>query len=59
MELTEAQKELVYAALMAYGNKLSAIAKEIPNEMEIADNITDRAKEAWNLAKKIVIQEGW
>ena len=59
MELTEEQKELVYAALMAYGNKLSNIAKDIPNEMEIADGITDRAKEAWNLAKKIVIHEGW
>ena len=59
MELTEEQKELVYAALMAYGNKLSNIAKDIPNEMEIADGITDRAKEAWNLAKKMVIQEGW
>ena len=45
--------DLMYAACMAYGNKLSEIAKEIPNEPQIADLLSKKAKESWNMAIKI------
>ena len=45
--------DLMYAACMAYGNKLSVMAKEIPNEPKIMELLTDRAKESWNMAVKI------
>ena len=39
---------------MNYGDKLAEIKKSIPNEGEIVlDNLADRAKESWNLARKI------
>lgn len=52
MFLTTEQKQLIYAALMSYGNKLSDTAKEIPNEITITDMITDKAKQSWNLDGK-------
>ena len=46
--------QLLYAACMSYGDKLSEIKKNIPNENEIIlDGLTDRAKDSWNLARKI------
>lgn len=36
---------------MSYGNKLSKIIKSIPNEE--TDKLADRAKDSWNLARKI------
>lgn len=54
MNFTSEQKQLLYAALISYGNKLSDIAKEIPNEIEITDMITDKAKQSWNLAREII-----
>lgn len=54
MYFTSEQKQLLYAALISYGNKLSDIAKEIPNEIEITDMITDKAKQSWNLAREII-----
>ena len=45
--------DLMYAACMAYGNKLSMMAKELPNESNIMKLLTDRAKESWNMAVKI------
>lgn len=45
--------DLMYAACMAYGNKLSEIAKEIPNEPKIADLLSKKAKESWNMAIRI------
>lgn len=54
MFLTTEQKQLIYAALMSYGNKLSDTAKEIPNEITITDMITDKAKQSWNLAREII-----
>lgn len=46
--------QLIYAACISYGDKLAEIKKSIPNEKEIIlDELTDRAKESWNLAKKI------
>lgn len=47
------ETELIYAALMAYGNKLCDITSQIPNEMDITKTMTDRAKAAWNLAQRI------
>lgn len=54
MYFTSEQKQLLYAALISYGNKLSDIAKEIPNEIEITNMITDKAKQSWNLAREII-----
>ena len=45
--------DLMYASCMAYGNKLFEIAREIPNESQIMELLTDRAKESWNMAEKI------
>lgn len=54
MNFTSEQKQLLYAALISYGNKLSDIAKEIPNEIKITDMITDKATQSWNLAREII-----
>lgn len=54
MEFTQEELQLLYAACMSYGDKLSQILKSIPNEGEIVlDKISDRAKDSWNLAGKI------
>ena len=54
LEFTQEELQLLYAACMSYGDKLSEIKKSIPNEGEIVlDNLADRAKDSWNLAKKI------
>jgi len=54
MEFTQEELQLLYAACMSYGDKLSQILKSIPNEGEIVlDNLSDRAKESWNLTRKI------
>ena len=54
MYFTAEQKQLLYAALMSYGNKLSDMAKEIPNETVITDMMTDKAKQSWDLAREII-----
>ena len=33
--------------------KLSMMAKELPNEPKIADLLSKKAKESWNMAEKI------
>lgn len=53
-QFTDDELQLIYAALMAYGNKLSDMAKEIPNETEVVDKMTDRAKDSWMLARRII-----
>lgn len=51
---TQEELQLLYAACMSYGDKLSQILKSIPNEGEIVlDKLSDRAKDSWNLAVKI------
>lgn len=45
---------LLYAACMAYGNKLSDMAKEIPNESKVVELLSKKAKESWDMAVKIV-----
>lgn len=51
MRFTQEELQLLYAACMSYGDKLSEIIKSIPNEE--TDKLADRAKDSWNLAKKI------
>ncbi len=53
MDFTQNELQLLYAACMSYGDKLSEIIKSIPNEVETTDGLSDRAKESWNLARKI------
>lgn len=54
MEFTQEELQLLYAACMSYGDKLSQILKSIPNEEEIVlDRLSDRTKDSWNLARKI------
>ena len=51
---TQEELQLIYAACMSYGDKLAEIKKSIPNEDDsILDNLADRAKGSWNLAKKV------
>ena len=54
MYFTTKQKQLLYAALMSYGDKLSDMTKEIPNEIEITNMIMDKARQSWDLAIKII-----
>jgi len=53
MDFIQTELQLLYAACMSYGDKLSDIAKSIPNEIETISNLSDRAKDSWNLARKI------
>lgn len=54
INFTQEELQLLYAACMSYGDKLSQVLKSIPNEGEIVlDRLSDRAKESWNLARKI------
>lgn len=48
---TQEELQLLYAACMSYGDKLSEIVKSIPNED--TNKLADRAKESWNMARKI------
>lgn len=46
--------QLLYAACMGYGDKLSGIIKSIPNEGgDIVNGLSGKAKDSWNLARKI------
>lgn len=51
MKFTQEELQLLYAACMSYGDKLSEIIKSIPNEE--TNGLSDRAKDSWNLARKI------
>lgn len=51
IRFTQEELQLLYAACMSYGDKLSEIIKSIPNEK--TDSLSDRAKDSWNLARKI------
>ncbi len=54
MDFTQNELQLLYAACMSYGDKLSGIIKSIPNEGEnIVNGLSDRVKDSWNLARKI------
>lgn len=51
VSFTKQELQLLYAACMSYGNKLSEIVKSIPNEK--TGKLSDRANDSWNLARKI------
>lgn len=54
LDFTQEELRLLYAACMSYGDKLSEIKKSIPNENGIVlDELADRAKDSWKLARKI------
>lgn len=54
MEFSQEELQLLYAACMSYGDKLSQVLKSIPNEEEIViERLSDKAKDSWNLARKI------
>lgn len=54
LQFTSDELQLLYAACMSYGDKLSQILKSIPNEGEVVlDRLSDRAKDSWDLARKI------
>lgn len=59
INFTHEELQLLYAACMSYGNKLSEIVKSIPNEpfaingLGHMHGLADRAKDSWNLARKI------
>lgn len=54
VNFTQEELQLIYAACMSYGDKLSQVLKSIPNEGEIIlDRLSDRAKDSWNLARKL------
>lgn len=54
MEFTQEELQLLYATCMSYGDKLSQVLKSIPNEGEtVLDKLSGRAKDSWNLARKI------
>lgn len=56
---TQEELQLLYAACMSYGDKLSEIVKSIPNESFAINGLghmhglSDRAKDSWSLAVKI------
>ena len=51
IRFTQEELQLLYVACMSYGDKLAEIIKSIPNEE--TNKLSDRAKESWNLARKI------
>jgi len=53
LNATEEVRNLIYAALMSYGNSLSAMAKEVPNEPDIESKLIEKSKDAWFLARDI------
>lgn len=54
INFTQEELQLIYEACMSYGDKLAEIKKTIPYEDEmILDRLADRAKDSWNLAKKV------
>lgn len=50
--LEQKEIQLIYNALMHYGNSLSIEAREYFDH-DISDLMADKAKEAWQLARKI------
>ncbi len=53
IELSKEDLQLIYAACMSYGEKLSDMTKGIPNEEEVSRSLYAKAKEAWKLDQKI------
>ena len=54
INFTQEELQLLYAACMSYGDRLSDILKSIPNEKHsIICGLSERADESWSLAQKI------
>lgn len=59
INFTQEELQLLYAACMSYGDKLSEIVKSIPNESFAINGLghmhglSDRSKDSYNLARKI------
>lgn len=53
MEFTQEELQLLYTACMSYGDKLSQILQNIPNEEIILDHLSARIQDSYNLAIKI------
>lgn len=50
---TQAEIQMLYAACMYYGDKLTKILKNLSNEEEISSGLSARAAEFWQLVEKI------
>lgn len=53
MNFTEKEKQIIYVALMQYGNSLAEVSRQFQNEDEISEITASKAKKVWQLAKKI------
>lgn len=53
VEFNQKELQVLYSACMSYGNTLFDIMKKIVGCSETVDMLGDRAKESWNLARKI------
>lgn len=54
INFSQEELQLLYAACMSYGGRLSDILKSIPNERkDITGGLSDRADDSWKLARKI------
>lgn len=53
MKFTENELILLQIACMKYGETLAETARNLSDEKNISDIIADRAKEAFNLMRKI------
>lgn len=51
IKFTQEELQLLYAACLSYGDKLSEIVKSIPNED--TNGLAEKAKSSWSLARKI------
>lgn len=51
ISFTQEELQLLYTACMNFGDKLAEIKKSIPDEK--TDNLSERAKASWSLARKI------
>lgn len=57
MLFNKKEEEMFYNACLSYGNQLSDMAKKI-TEVELANQISNKAKEYYELASKIVKNKG-
>jgi hypothetical protein len=49
----EEDLEMIYAACIAYGNKLSDMAKNVPDEKELSEKLGARASDYYALATRV------
>lgn len=56
-QLTSDDIQIIYSALMSYGDKLANVSRDLPNESEISELLVNKARKSWDLAKKIIMCE--